>query len=76
MTTTNGMSQERMGEIALMLVKKLVRTRNLSMDPNDFRRQIGGAAKEFGIPFEEAAQFAKIITTEAFNDLMQGISDK
>lgn len=68
------MSEERMGEIALMYVRRKIRNDSMPMNPEKLRREIGNVAKDIGIGYDEAAQFSNNILFDAFNDILEGIS--
>ena len=71
------MSEERMGEIALMYVRRKIRKEaSVSLDPTQMRRQIGNTAKELGISYEEAAVFSEHLLFDAFNELLVQIIKK
>lgn len=57
------LTEQRMGEIALLLLKMKFRTEGIRIGKNS-RREIGNTAKEIGIPFEEALEFTEVLTKE------------
>ncbi len=63
--------QKRKGEIAYLYLKHLLKEDGLEIDRH-FRRRIGNIAKQTGIPFPEALEFA----TELATDLLTEVSDK
>lgn len=69
----NTMSEERMGEIALMYVRRKIRNDSLTLDPEKLRREIGNVAKDLSVSYDEVAQFTNNILLEAFNDVLEGI---
>ena len=60
------MTKERMGEIALVLVKEDLR-RGRVFDPN-FKRELGNIAKATGIPLEELIEFRKLLIKYLFEE--------
>jgi len=69
-------SEERMGEIALLYVKRKVRRDSVSMDPEKIRREIGNTAKDLGISIGEATHFVREILSEAFYEVIEGLNKK
>lgn len=67
------MSQERMGEIALMFVRNKLHQDSIQMDPSKVRRGIGNTAKELGISYDEAAIFMESLLADAFNEVLGAI---
>ncbi len=59
------MSKERMGEIALLYLKKKLRREGLNLKPN-MQRESANEAKALGISPEEASEFLEILATELF----------
>ena len=55
------LSKERKGEIAYRLVRLKLKQTGLNLTPS-FKREVGNAAKEIDVPFEELLQFAEEIT--------------
>lgn len=74
MANTDGLSEKRMGEIALIYVKNKIRKDPIPMNPEKLRREVGIMAKEFGIEYAEAVQFTNIILKDAFKEVLEGIS--
>jgi len=66
----NQMSQQRMGEIALMMLKMKFRDESLCMDPKKVMSSIADNAKKLNISTEEISQFAAIIFEELFTDIL------
>ncbi len=62
-----GMSRERQGEIALKVLKYMLRQRGVTLSP-DKMREFGNLAKETGIPVDELKTFAKPIFQEMLDD--------
>jgi hypothetical protein len=60
------LTEERMGEIALALVKEDLR-RGRAFDPS-FRRELGNIAKTTGIPLEELIEFRKLLIKYLFEE--------
>jgi hypothetical protein len=57
------LTEERKGEIALMILKMRLRMDGIRLGRNT-RREIGNTAKELGVPFEEALQLMEELTKE------------
>lgn len=74
MENTDMLSEQRIGEIALMYIKMKVRNDMVPMSPERLRKEIGNAAKEMGIEYQEAVQVANIILRDAFSNVLAGIS--
>lgn len=70
------LSEERMGEIALLYVRNKARKESVRLDAQELRRQSGTTAKELGIETEEALQFISTILFDAFNDVIDGLDKK
>ena len=58
------------GEIAVLLLKHIVRKKGIYLSPDD-KREIGNIAKEIGIPVEELKQFAKPIVQELLDECLK-----
>ena len=58
------MDNARKGEIALLLLRARLHKEGVRLGPN-FRRETGNVAKELGIPFAEAMEFAEEFVREA-----------
>lgn len=74
--TSTKMSEKRMGEITLILVKKQIRQERIPLDPAEVRRRLGDKAKEFGISLDEAMQFTEMLLSEAFAEMMISLQGK
>jgi hypothetical protein len=61
------MDQVRQGEIALLLVKHLIRKRGI-MVSRDNMRDLGNTAKAIGVSLDELKQFAKPIIQELLDE--------
>ena len=70
------LSEERMGEIALLYIRNKVRKESIRLDHQELRRQSGTTAKELDIEMEEALQFLSTILFDAFNDVIEGLDKK
>jgi hypothetical protein len=69
------MDNARKGEIALLVLNARIRKEGIRLGPN-FRRDIGNAAKEIGISFEEAMEFAEEFVREAVeHTFVKGATD-
>ena len=75
-TSSDSLSKERMGEIALMCMKMLITKKKLldTMDPQEIRRHVGSMAKDIGIDYEEASQFAGTLLAGAFRNVLEGLN--
>lgn len=61
------MNEKRKGEIALKVVKFLIRKRGVRLSP-DSMREVGNISKETGVPVEELNQFAKPLIQELLDE--------
>lgn len=61
------LSERDKGEIALKLVKYLMRKRGLTLS-QDNMREFGNVAKAIGVPIEELKQFAKPLAQELLEE--------
>jgi len=61
------MDPKRQGEIALQLVKHLMRKRGITLS-QDNMRDFGNVAKAIGVPVEELKQFAKPLMQELLDE--------
>lgn len=61
------MDSERQGEIALKVVKHLMRKRGITLSWSNMR-EFGNLAKEIGVPVEELKQFAKPLMQELLDE--------
>ena len=61
------MDQRRQGEIAIKLVKYMLRQRGITLNPVA-TREFGNAAKEMNIPLDELMDFVRPIAQEIFDD--------
>jgi hypothetical protein len=62
------MDPKRQGEIALMLVKYLLRKKGIELSRNKMR-EADGAAKAIGIPVGELKQFVQLLIEEFTGEL-------
>ncbi|MEK7460390.1 MAG: hypothetical protein AAB628_02480 [Patescibacteria group bacterium] len=69
------LSQERMGQIALLVVKKLAREKSMNLDPSRLRREVGSFTKEMNIRSDEAAGFIQAILSEAFTEVLEELKE-
>jgi hypothetical protein len=58
------LSKERMGEIALKVLKYRLEREGIKLTPN-FRREVNSTAKAIGVDPEEMMTFAEYLTREA-----------
>jgi len=63
------MTQERRGQIALLVLKEKMRREGVKVS-SSMRREIGNGAKCIGIPMEEASEFAKIMILELVDEAL------
>jgi hypothetical protein len=61
------MDPKRQGEIALKLVKHLLRKRGITLS-HDNMREFGNVAKAIGVTVEELRQFAKPLMQELLDE--------
>ena len=64
------MDEVRKGQIALMVLKHVMRRSGLHLSQHTLR-EVGSAAKEMGIPVEELKQFAKPLIQEFLNECLE-----
>mgnify|MGYP001570258738 CR=1 FL=1 len=64
------MDTKRQGEIALVLLKHLMRKKGLNLSPS-MMRDFGNASKETGIPIDELKQFSKSIMQEMLDECFE-----
>lgn len=62
------MDEKRKGEIALMYLKRKLRTEGVRLGQNT-AREIGNTAKELGLKPEEAKEFAEIMVREIVEEI-------
>ena len=72
----NQMSEERMGEIALMYVRRKIREEHVPMNAQEILRKAGNSAKELGLPVEEVKEFLSILMFDAFNEVIEALDKK
>lgn len=64
-------SQERLGEIALLVLKKQkLENEGITLKPKGVKREIYNTAKKFGVSAQEVAQLFKLILDEAYEKTM------
>jgi hypothetical protein len=61
------MDQKRQGEIAIRLVKHIMRKQGLRLSHNEMR-ELGNVAKAIGVPVEELKQFTKLLVQELIDE--------
>jgi hypothetical protein len=64
------MDEKRMQEIALALAKAWIREREIRLDRNSFRRELGNMAKVSGISMDELVVFFKTLIQEAVDEML------
>ena len=57
------MDDQRRGEIAIMIVKNMLREKGIRLTPN-YRRELGNEAKVIGVSAHELAEFVEPIVRE------------
>lgn len=67
------MTKERMGEIALLLVKKQLREKSLDSIKN-LKRDAGNESKRLGIAPDEAIEFASVLCREVLSETLADLS--
>ncbi|HDY89101.1 MAG TPA: hypothetical protein ENH82_13430 [bacterium] len=61
------MDPKRQGEIALKVVKHLMRKRGITLSQSN-TREVGNVAKEIEVPVKELKQFARLLTQELLDE--------
>ena len=64
------LTQDRIGQIALLALQKRMEENGISLNPKELKRGIHNEAKELGIPAPELAEFAKVVYKKAFEKTM------
>ena len=64
------MDAKRQGEIALVLLKYLMRKKGLNLSPSMIR-EFGNTSKETGIPIDELKQFSRLIMQEMLDECFE-----
>lgn len=67
MATTAVLDERRQGEIALKILRYMLRREGVRLSP-DRMRDLGNLSKEIGVPIEELKQFAKPLVQELVDD--------
>jgi len=62
------MTEERKGQIALLLLKDRLRGEGIRLKP-DMKREIGNQATKIGVPIEEAMQFVEGMVRELVEEV-------
>jgi len=62
------MTEERKGQIALLLLKDRLRSEGIRLKP-DIKRDIGNQATKIGVPIEEAVQFVEGLVREMVEEV-------
>jgi len=66
-------TEERKGQIALLLVRDRFRNDGVRLKP-DMRRDIGNTAKKIGVPVDELVEFVGGITREMVDEVFPSTS--
>ena len=61
------MDEKRKGQIAVMVIKHLLREKGVRLTP-DFRREMGNQAKAIGISTEELIEFVEPLVRELVDE--------
>jgi len=62
------MTEERKGQIALLLLRDRLRNEGFRLKP-DMKREIGNQAAKIGVPIEEAIQFVEGLVREMVEEV-------
>jgi len=62
------MTEERRGQIALLLIKDRLRGEGVRLKP-DMKREIGNQASRIGVPFDEMVKFVEDIVRELVEEV-------
>ncbi len=62
------MTEERKGQIALLLLKDRLRNEGVRLKP-DMKREIGNQATKIDVPIEEAMQFVEELVRELVEEV-------
>lgn len=66
------MTEQRKGEIALLIVKYMVREKGVRLRPGQ-NRELANQAKQIGVPVKEAVEFAVDLYREATDEFIKAI---
>ena len=69
------LTQERIGEIALLVLKKKIRQDGFRLSSDNIKQKITDEANNLGIPAEEFAEFTKIILWEMYEDTISQLEN-
>ena len=69
------LTQERIGEIALLVLKKKIRQDGFRLSSDNIKQKITDEANNLGIPAEEFAEFMKIILREMYEDTISQLEN-
>ncbi len=61
------MDESRRGQIAILVVKSILREKGVQLTPN-FRREIGNRAKEIGLSTDELLEFVEPLVRELVDE--------
>jgi|GEM_PF-2780222 len=61
------MEESRKGQIAILVVKSILREKGIRLSSN-YRRELGNEAKNIGISFEEFLEFAEPLIRELVDE--------
>ncbi len=62
------LTQERIGQIAMLAIKKKANDDGIRLNPNNIKRDINNEAKKLGITAFEMAEFAKVVIKQAYDE--------
>ena len=69
------LTQERIGEIALLVLKKKMRQDGFRLSSDNITQKTTNEANNLGIPAEEFAEFTKIILREMYEDTISQLEN-
>jgi len=71
-------SEERKGQIALIILKRDIKSKQIYLNPQDLKRKIGSAAKELkdeGVTKEEMLSMYEEFVREAVDEMFAGVKE-
>jgi len=66
------MDDERMGEIALALIRHYIQNEGVRLSEHSFKRDLGNVAKGTGIPRGDLIEFAEVLLNESLSNILSG----
>lgn len=64
------LSQQRLGEIALIVVQEVLNDKGIRLVPNEIKVQLTDNCEKYGITPQEGAEFAQVFITAAYDKTM------